>query len=201
MPTDFHEDDVKRVWQNQPGEESKVSTVLIRQKSHDLRARTRKQLLGSLAAPFVVVFFYVFAMTYLRQLGPVTHSVFLAALVWSIAGVYLLNQERWGRTLPQNVGLHSGIEFCRLELKRQQGYLSRAVLCSFAPIVLAIGGFSLAVFGATGIAFLRAIPFLIVVVLWIPSYFYLRSHQGRGVQREIDELGEVSEPHPKDKGR
>lgn len=192
MPSNFHEDDPRAVWQNQAMETPKMSLFLIRQKARQLRAQTRRNILGTLVAPFIVAFFYVFCVRRFPQVREVLHPLFAVALAWSLVGLYLLNRGKRPGAIPEDAGFSTGLEFCRLEMGRQRDYVRRVLLLSFAPVVLALGTLILA-FGIVAGAhmFVKAMPVLTLVAIWIAAYLVLWLRQRRQLWREIDELGEV----------
>jgi hypothetical protein len=62
MRGDLPEDGPKNLWLNQPAERTTMTSKLIQQRSRDLRARTRRKLLGTLAGPLVAGLFYAYSM-------------------------------------------------------------------------------------------------------------------------------------------
>ena len=131
MRGDFHSGDPRLIWQNQPTEESKVSSIVIRQKARDLHAKTRRQMLGTLTVPLVVAFFYAFSVKQFPDLRYALHLLFAFTLAWSVAGLYFLNRENRSGTLPADVGFSTGLEFCRREIERRRNYFRHDLLWSF----------------------------------------------------------------------
>ena len=173
---------------------------LIQQRSRDLRARTRKKLLGTLAGPLAASLVYAFGMKEFVSLRRVLQPLFAFALAWSLAGVYFLNRRMWSTEPPADFGLSTGLEFCRREIERQRDILRKMLLWSFGPVLLAIGTLILALAmvstGDRGI-FPNGLPFLILVVVWIVSYFVIGFQEQRTLQRELHELNEIErESHP-----
>ena len=162
----------------------------IRKKVRELHAKTRRQLLGSLAVPFIVIAFYGFGMKQFPALQP----LFAFAVAWSLAGLYFLNRGMWSAAMPGDAALSTGLEFYRREIKRRQHLFRTVLLWSFAPVLLTIGAFilTLAKIGVRerGI-FPNALPFMTLVVIWIAAYFVIRMREQRELQREIDELNEI----------
>ena len=171
-----------------------MTLKLIQQRSRDLRAKTRRKLLGTLAGPLAASLFYVFAMKEFAPLRQTLQPLFAFALAWSLAGLYFLNRGMWSAVMPGDAGLSTGLEFCRREIERQRDLLRRVLLWSFGPVLLAIGTFilALAMVGTRdrGI-FPNGLPFLILVVVWIVGYFIVRLREQRELQREIDELNDI----------
>jgi hypothetical protein len=192
MRNDLHDDDPKKIWQNQPTETSTMSLILIRQKARELHAKTRRELLGTLTVPVVIAFFYAFSIKQFPDLRQVLYSLFAFALAWSIAGLYFLNRGKRPREMPGDAGFSTGLEFCRQEIERRGDYFRGILLWSFGPVLLAIGTFFMALAAAAGTAiFLKAMPFMTLVVVWIAAYFLIRARQQRELRRELDELSKV----------
>ena len=192
MQADLNSGDLKLTWQNQPKEESKVGLLFIRQKARDLRAKTRRQVLATVAAPLVVAFFYVLCIKQFPNLGTVLHPLFAFALAWSIAGLYFLNRESRPGTLPADAGFSTGLEFCRNEIRRRQNYFRRDLLWSLGPILLAMGTLLMALVIVLGPAlFVRAAPVTLLAGAWIAAYLFMRVRRQRELQRELKDLGEI----------
>jgi len=167
---------------------------LIQQRSRDLRARTRKKLLGTLAGPLAASLFYAYGMKEFAPLRQVLQPLFAIALAWSLVGLYFLNRGMWSAVMPGDAGLSTGLEFCRREIGRQRDLVRRILLWTFGPTMLAIGAFVLALAMVStkdrGL-FPNGLPFLIVIVVWIFAYFTIRFREQRELQREIDELSDI----------
>ncbi len=168
---------------------------LIQQRSRDLRAKTRKKLLGSLAGPLAAGLVYAFGMKEFASRGQVLQPLFAFALAWSLAGLYFLNRGMWAAVMPGDAGLSTGLEFCRQEIERQRDLLRRVLLWSFGPLLLAIGTLilALAMVGTKDRGILpNGLPFLILVVVWVVAYFVMRFREQRELQREIEELDDIA---------
>src|SRR5690348_945223 len=112
MRGDLRGDGPKNIWLNQPTETSTMTLKLIQQRSRDLRAKTRRKLLGTLAGPLAAGLFYAFGMKEFAQLREVLQPLFTLALAWSLAGLYFLNRGRWSAAMPADAGINAGLEFC-----------------------------------------------------------------------------------------
>jgi hypothetical protein len=187
-------DDAKIIWQNQPTETPTMNLKLIRSKARELRTKTRRQLLGTLAGPPVAAFLYAFGIREFPRLEYVLQPLFAFALGWSLTGLYFLNRGMWSTVVPADAGLSTGLEFCRQELERRHYLVRGFLLWSFGPMLLAIATFilGLAMIGSRdrGI-FPNALPFLALVVVWIFGYVIKRMREQRELKREIDELNDI----------
>ena len=163
----------------------------IREKMRELRAKTRRDLLGTLTGPLVVAFFYAFCMKQFpaqQRLQP----LFVLALVWSLAGLYFLSRGKWSGEMLGEAGLSAGLEFCRREIERRRDYFRRVLLWGAGPVLLAIATFVLALALGAGRGILpKAMPFMTLVVVWIAAYVVIRARQLRELQRELEELNAI----------
>ena len=192
MGDDSSENDPRTIWQNQPTEPNVMTLEKIREKVREFRAKTRRQLLGTLTGPLVVTFFYAFCMKQFPAQQQRLQPLFVLALVWSLAGLYFLSWGRWSAGAPEDAGFSAGLKFCRREIERQRDYLRRVVLWGGGPVLLAIGTFILALAMVAGRQiFPKAMPLMTLVFVWIAAYFVIRMRQQRGLQREIDELNDI----------
>jgi hypothetical protein len=194
MRDDLPGDGPKNIWLNQRTEAPTMTLKLIQQRSRDLRAKTRRKLLGTLAGPLAASLFCGFGMKEFAPLRQVLQPLFAFALAWSLAGLYFLNRGMWSAVMPGDAGLSTGLEFCRREIERQRDLLRRVLVWSFGPVLLAIGTFilALAMVGTRELGiFPNGLPFLILVVVWIVGYFIVRLREQRELQCELDELNDI----------
>jgi hypothetical protein len=194
MQDDSPENGVKTIWLNQPTEKPIMISKLIEQRSRTLRAKTRRGLIGTVAGPLAAGFFYAYSMRAFPALRQVVQASFAFAVAWGLAGLYFLNRGMWSAVTPGDLGIKTGLEVCRLEVERQRDLVRRSLVWSFGPTMLATATFILALAmvspGAQGII-PNALPFLIVLVVWMVSFFVIKLRQQRELQREIDELRDL----------
>ena len=194
MQNDSPENGVRTIWLNQPTEKPTMISKLIEQRSRTLRAKTRRGLIGTVAGPLAAGFFYAYSMRAFPALRQVVQASFAFAVAWGLAGLYFLNRGMWSAVTPGDLGIKTGLEVCRLEVERQRDLVRRSLVWSFGPTMLATATFILALAmvspGAQGII-PNALPFLIVLVVWMVSFFVIKLRQQRELQREIDELRDL----------
>ena len=147
-----------------------------------------------MTAPLAAAIFYVLSKTAFPALRQVLQPPFLFAAAWGLAGVYFLNRGMWSAVMPGNVGLNTGLKACRLEIARQRDLARRVLVWSFAPLMLTVATFILALAlippRGRGI-FPNGLPLLIVLVVWVVLFFVIRLREQRELQREIDELKDI----------
>ena len=184
------ENDPKKIWQDQSVEPSVMTIHLLRRRVRELHAKTRKQLVGSLVMPIVVIAAYIYAIKQFHY--PVVQSMFAMTIAWSLAGVYFLNRGMWFRAMPGDAALSTGLEFYRREVERRCSLFRRLLWWGFLPMVSIIGTFILAVAMTGGSKSLpKAMPFITLLVVWMVAYFAIRMREQRELWREIDELNEI----------
>jgi MFS family permease len=194
MQNDLPENGVRTIWLNQPTEKPTMISKLIEQRSRKLRANTRRKLIGTVAGPLVAGILYLYSLKEFPAQRQMLQPSFAFAVVWGLAGLYFLNRGMWSAVMPGDVGLNSGLEVCRLEIERQRDLVHRLLVWSFGPAMLAIATFVLALVmvSTRGRGIIpNGLPFLILMVVWIVSWFAVRLNEKRGLQREIDELKDI----------
>ena len=187
MPDDPSGNDLRTIWQNQPVEPSAMTLETIRRKARKLHARTRRELLGNIvAAPLGVVVFAGLGAAIFDD--PLQRTAFALALAWALAGQYFLHRGMWSATLPGDAALISGLEFYRREIERRRYLFRRVLQWSIGPVLLAIGALLLPIVTTERGVFLKMIPFLTLLAIWIAGVFVIRMRGQRELQREIEEL-------------
>ena len=194
MQNDSPENGVRTIWLNQPTEKPTMISKLIEQRSRTLRAKTRRGLIGTVTGPLAAGIFYAISMRAFPAQRQVLQPPFAFALAWSLAGFYFLNRGMWSAVMPGDLGLNTGLEVCRLEVERQRDLARRILVWTLGPAMLATATFIFALAllppGVRGLI-RNALPLLIVLVVWIISFFVIRLRQQREFQREIDELKDL----------
>src|ERR1700733_13268861 len=103
MRNDSPPNDPRAIWQNQPTEPSIMTLEKIRQKTRELHAKTRRQVIGNLIVPLAVFAFAGYGIAKFHNAG--LRTVFACAIVWSLAGQYFLNRGMWSAMLPGDAAL------------------------------------------------------------------------------------------------
>jgi hypothetical protein len=191
MQNDYPGNDPRAVWQNQPTEHSTMTSLLIRKKTRELHAKTRQELLKSIAGPLIVIALGGFG---LRFSDPVLRAVFAFAMAWSLAGLYFFNRGLWSELTPEDAASNVSLKSYRLEVERRRFLFSRALQWSLGPVLLAIAAWILlsvrmGILDRTTLP--KAAPFLTLMAVWLAAVVVLRMRQQRELQREIDDLDEI----------
>ena len=191
MPNDSSTNDPKTIWQNQSTEPSKMTLVLIQQKTQQLHTKTRHELLTGVALSLFIATISVFGIWWVH--GVALRAVFALAIVWTLAAHYFVNRESRSDSASSEVSLNTTLQSYRREVERQRYLSSRFLVWSFGPAVLAVSALSvhlLAIAWTHG--YLRkTVPFFTLLGVWFVVVFVIRMRQQRNLQREIEQLNEV----------
>lgn len=194
MQNDSPEFGARDIWLNQPTESPTMISKLIQQRSRELRARTRRKLIGTVVGPLAAGLYYAYSMKEFPALRQVLQPPFAFAVVWGLAGIYFLNRGMWSSVASVDTGLNTGLEVCRKEIERQRDLVCRYLVWSFGPVMLAVGTFASALLMISkkerGIL-PNGLPFLILMAVWIVLWFVIRLREQRSLKREIDELTNI----------
>ena len=163
----------------------------IRLKTQELRAKTRRGLLGGMILPLAVAAIAGWGVKWFDS--PMLRLVFAAAIAWSVAGQYFANRGMWPEPAPDDPAVGTGIESYRRELERRRYLSARFLLWYFGPMVLAIAALTVPALslGMRRGMLLNMIPFLSLLFIWLVSVFVMRLRDRRELQREIDELDKI----------
>ena len=181
------ENNPQAIWQSQPTEPSTMTVQQIQRKTQELRAKTRRALLGAMITPLLVA---VVAGWIVAQLpsSPLLRMAFVFAVAWSLAGPYFVSRGMF----PAMPSATPGLESYRREVERRRALLSRFLLWTFGPVVFALGTFIVPLLSGGWLR--NMIPFLALVIIWIVSVFVIRMRDQRELRREIDELDRLERP-------
>jgi invasion protein IalB len=98
MPEHPSGNDPRTIWQNQTVESSAMTLETIRRKARALHAKTRRELIASIAAPLGVAVFSGLGAAIFDD--PLQRAAFALALAWPLAGQFFLHRGMWSPTLP-----------------------------------------------------------------------------------------------------
>jgi len=192
MRSDSSGNDTRKLWQEQRTEIPEMTLEKIQQKTQELRAKTRRELTKSIAGPVIVAAICAFG---LRFPNIAVRAALMVAIAWSIAGQYFFRRGMWSAMPPGDAAQSTSLQSYRKEIERRRSLFGRVILWLFGPAVLAVGVLIAILVklgtGPRGLPLegaLRNAPFLILIVVWVVSFFAIRMRQQRELQREIEEL-------------
>jgi hypothetical protein len=192
MQDDPQDDNLKGIWQNQPMEASQMTLEALQKKARQLRAKTRRELCGSISTALIVSAIAGFGILHTHSLG--VRLVFGLAIAWVLAGQYPLHRGMWPATPLGDATLSSGLEFYRQQVEQRLSVFRRVLRWSFGPVVLSIATLILVLAGVAinrSQSIERVIPFCTAFAIWIVGFFVFRSRGQRELRQEIDELNKI----------
>jgi hypothetical protein len=112
----------------------------IRQKTQELRAKTRRALFGWIITPLLVAGLAGWIIVQIQS-GPLLRAVLAFDIAWALAGQYFINRGMWFGTRPEEEALSTGLQSYRREVERRRALCERFLLWSFGPMVLGLATF------------------------------------------------------------
>jgi len=180
--------DPKAVWQNQPVEEVRMTSQLLRKRSNQLRQERRQVPLGSAG---VVLFITLLSYWKFQLERSFWYDVgLLGAAGWTIISMIVLRKRIWPDPTPPDAFSVSGVDFYRLELIEARSHL-RATWAWGAPAFLALG--LLAVRLATkamgeSIPLINVAPFVVLSIVWAGMFAMKTRSKLRELEAELRQL-------------
>ena len=191
MPSEFPMKDPQELWQNQSTEPLRMSPSNLRHKALD---RQKKARFGARSTIIIsIVLCVVFALSFVRAHTPLARMGWGLLSLCMIYAAYHAYQWMWPRNLPEDAPIHTCLEFYRRELERERDY-NRRWWRSGLPFLLLLGMVMAAVGTGARNAPLRhpllnAIPFFVVLAIWVVAFLLLRKkHGAQNLRQEIEEL-------------
>lgn len=192
MPDDSPKNDPQTIWQDQPMEAPTMTLEGIREKAREYRSKKRRALLGSIVTVLLIVAISIFGIQHGSGAG--VRMLFALAIFWALAGQSFLHRRKWQPGLPDDANLSTGLEFYRRELEQQQDLVRRILQWSLGPVILSVLSLIVVLVKMAtgrGLPISRVLPFTILFIVWLISFFVLRSRDQKKLRREIDELRNV----------
>jgi hypothetical protein len=190
MPDEFPMNDPRKIWQNQPTEAIKMSLDEIRRKAQKLQMKARLAALAWFVMGLLLCVF--FARSSVKADAVVTRIGFGMLSLWGAYGAYQGYKWIWPGTLAADATLSTSLNFYRKELERRHDYVQhiwrRAGLTfCFAGLAVVIVPPLISVL-RTPRLLVNAVPFFVLLAIWLAVFFPMRKRQQRRLQQEIDEL-------------
>ena len=136
--------DLMNVWKNQPVEPMRISTGDLRRKAHALQYRVfSRNLREYFACMFVVACFGYYISVFTTPLARIGCGLVIAGTLFV---AYTLHHRGSSRTLPEEAGLNTYLDFHRRELERQRDLLRSVWTWYLLPFVPGVIVFLLGLF-------------------------------------------------------
>ena len=190
MPSDFPIKDPQEIWQNQPAEPIKMSVTELRHRALEAQSKARFAVLFIIIIGIICCF--VFAWSFARPQAALARMGYGLVSLCIIYAAYHAYKWTWPGNLPEEAPINTCLAFYRRELERQRDY-SHRWWRSGLPVLTLLGVVMTAVGTGTRNApppkLLYAVPFFLLLAIWVVALLLLRKKQGReNLQREIEEL-------------
>jgi hypothetical protein len=190
MPSEFPQNDPRKIWQNQPTEPFRMS-------AHELRSRAQhsqtKARLGGLFSIIVGLILSAFcALAFVRSQEGLPRIGLGVLSLWCLYFAYQAYKWIWpGRSAP-DATLSATLHAYRSQLENRRDY-NRHVWRR-AGLTFCFLGFALIIvpelikaLGSPRLA-LNVLPLCVILAIWFAIFFPLRRRRQQKLQREIDEL-------------
>jgi uncharacterized membrane protein len=190
MLDEFPINDPQKIWQDQPTEAIKMSLDEIRRKVRKL------QMKGRLAAVAWIVMGLALSVLFAHSAArpqEVVERIGLGMLsLWGLYGAYQGYRWIWPGTLAADAAMSASLGFYRKELERRHDYARH--VWRRAGLTFCFAGLALVILPAligalrTPRLLVNAVPFFVLLAVWLVVFFSMRKRQQGQLQREIDEL-------------
>ena len=194
MPSDPM-NDPRNIWQNQPTEPFHMSTDEIRHKAQQRYTEARMRALLSIAMGLGLCALFAWASA--RAHETVTRMGWGLVSLWCIWFAYHAYRWMWPDRLAPDATVSTSLEFYQRELDRRRDYALHVWGRSGLPFCFL--GLAMVVLPpliqAPAAQRLNALPFFVLLVIWIAAFIVLRKRDRRKLQQEIDELQAFEREH------
>jgi uncharacterized membrane protein len=192
MPDKFPMNDPQKIWQDQPTEKMKMSLDEIRRKAQKLQTKARLEALAWIVIGLVLC--VLFAHSCARAQAVVARIGWGMLSLWGLYGAYQASKWIWPGSLAAHATMNTSLDFYRRELERRHDYVQH--VWRRAGLTFCFAGLAVVIVPAAlstpGLLF-NAVPFFILLVVWLVAFLFMRKRQQRALQREIDELNALQQ--------
>jgi hypothetical protein len=191
MPDEFPMNDPKKIWQEQPTEAIPMTLDEIRRKAHKLQLIARLLALAWIA--FGLVLCAGFARTSARGHVAIPRAGWAIMSLWCLYGVHHAFKWIWPGRLPADATFSTSLDFYRKELERQRDYGWRLWRRSGLAWVILGLAFLVVIPVLMGALqnpriLVNALPFCVMLGIWLVVFLSTRKRKQQELQQEIDEL-------------
>lgn len=190
MPNDFPLKDPQTIWQGQRTEPFRMSADSLRLRLHERQSRVRLEATVSVVVGLVCSAFFLWTFTKARS--ELARTGWCLLSLWGIYAAYYAYKWMWPQDLPEHAPITTCLEFYRKELEKRRDHLRHRWWRSGLPFLLL--GMAMVIAGTGGPTAppnlrVSALPFLLVLAVWVVAFVALRKKLGReDIQKELEEL-------------
>jgi hypothetical protein len=181
------ETDPRKIWQDQHMETPKMSLDEIRRRARKLEEKGRLEAIVLIAVGLLLCPF--FGWTAVRVTETIPRIGWSVLSLWCLYCVWRGYRWVWPRTAATDSPSETSLEFYRSELEKQRDLNQH--LWRRSGLVWLFAGLALIIAPAIKQWAKNGVPFFVLLGIWFVSFFFIRRHKVRSLQREIDELKNV----------
>lgn len=190
MPSESSRKNPQSIWQNQKGEGIRMSVDDIRRKAKKFQSKILWRNAREYVAALVVVVFFLYDFG--RTTDVLTRAGFGLIIAGMLYLVWQLHRRGSSRSVPEEMGLASGVQFFRRELERQRNLVASAGKWYLGPLMPGWVVLMVAL-GRTNPGHVRHFALFFTVFNLVAASFFLfvwrlNLRAARRLQRQIDEL-------------
>ena len=194
MPDKTPENELREIWRSQSTEsmELKLGSHRLRQRARDLRSKSRRELLNSIALAALIAAGSVYGSIWTHS--PVARASFAVTAAWVLVGQFFLHRTKSQASPPEYAGMRTSLDSCRRELERHIRFDRGVHFWLGGPLILAFGtliGTLVVAVGGKGMLVKMAGPVLALLVVFAFSMVVFRRSQEREFRRAIEELTQI----------
>lgn len=194
MPDKTPENELREIWRSQSTEsmEMKLGSHRLRQRARDLRSKSRRELLNSIALAVLIAAGSVYGSIWTHS--PVARASFAVTAAWVLVGQFFLHRTKSQASPPEYAGMRTSLDSCRRELERHIRFDRGVHLWLGGPLILAFGtliGTLVVAVGGEGMLVKMAGPVLALLVVFALGMVVFRQSQEREFRRAIKELSQI----------
>jgi uncharacterized membrane protein YfcA len=186
--------DPRDIWQNQPTESFRMSAHELRNRAGRRETKSRVEALWAVALGFILAF--LFAWSAATAANNVTGIGWGLLSLWSLLFARQARMALWPGALAPDAPLSATVSFYRAILEKRRDF-ERDIWRRSGALFLILG---LAIVLAPPLvqspkSSLKALPFFVLLAVWLALYFPLRKRQRQKLQQEIDQLRAFEREH------
>ena len=190
MSSEFPMNDPRNVWQNQPTEPFKMSAEEIRRKAQQRQTKARLIVILSIVMGLFLSVCFAWNLARVHEVVPRMGWGLLS--LWAVYFAYQAYKWIWPGRLEPDATVSTSLEFCRSELERRRDYglhIWRRAGLTFCFLGLAMVVLPRLIKSlAAPRLLLNAVPFFVLLIIWVAGFIYSKKRNRQRLEQDIDEL-------------
>lgn len=190
MPSEFPRNDPRNIWQDQPTEPFKMSADELRRKAQERETKSRLEALSSIVVGIILCFVCTWAFARAHEVVPRMGWGLLS--IWSLYFTHQVYKWLWPGRLAPDATLNTTLLFCRSVLEKRRDYgrhvwrRSGLPFCFLGLAMVLVPALVKSVQAPR--LLVNAVPFFVLLAIWLAIFFPMRKRNQQKLQQEIEEL-------------